>query len=242
MMGQKRQSVLVENTLHELFYKRQKTKPVKVIACLSYHFVGMEQALQILKNLRQQNIIIRLFIEEEVFRYFSRREILARTEIDDWISFRALEKMEDWDFLFLPTLNFSLASNIISLNDQDRFVRFLIHSLFSHKKVTALSTGLNPNHPVWDGQQLTHGTPFIKTKLKNNLRDLQAVGIHLLEPDDIKNFFTAKSSPKKSVMTAKDLDFFLSRKETELIIDQQTIVTPLAKDILKQHQINLIRK
>jgi hypothetical protein len=241
-MGQKRQSVLVENTLHELFNQKQNSAPTKVIACLTYHFVGMDIAFQALKNLRQQNIIIRLYIDEEVFRYFSKRDILVRTEIDDWISFRELEEMEDWDILFLPALSFSLASNIISLNDQDRFVRFLILSLFSNKKVTALSTGLNPNHPVWKQQQLTYGTRFLKTKLKKELQDIQAVGIHLLEPDEVESYFSTKLSLQKKLITAKEIDLFLSKNETDLIVDQQTIITPLARDMLKRHQINLIRQ
>lgn len=239
-MGTKTQSALVENTLHELFNRRQEPLPTKGVAYLTYHFVGMDQAMYALKMLRKQKMRIRLLIHEDVFHYYDKKEIIERTEIDDWISLQVLENIKDLDFLFLPTLSFSLVSNIISLNDQDRFVRFLLQSLFLKRKVSALSIGMNPNHTVWKEEQLTHGTQYLKTKLKRELQLLQSVGIHILDPDEIENFFSLTSDQKKKVMTAKDIEQFLYKKEKELVIDQQTIVTPLAKDMLKQHQINLI--
>jgi hypothetical protein len=233
------QSALMENTLHELLFHRQPPSPTKMVVYLPYHFVGMDQAMHAIKMLRKQKLRIRLLIHEEVFRYYDKKEIVERTEIDDWITIQGLENMRDLDFLFLPILPFSLVSNILALNDQDRFVRFLLHSLFSNRKVSALSIGMDPNHSVWKEEQLTHGTPYLKSKLKRELQLLQSVGIHIIEPDEINCFFS-KSDQKKKVMTAKDIQQFLYKKEKELVVDQQTIVTPLAKDMLKQHQINLI--
>jgi hypothetical protein len=240
-VNSRRQSVLIENTLHELLTSQPNQAPM-VVVYLTYHFVGMDQAMQAIRQLRKQKIRVRLLIHEDVFQYFDKKEIVARTDIDDWISIQGLENMENIDFLFLPTLSFSLVSNIVLLNDQDYFIRYLLKSLFLGKKVAALSIGMKPDHFVWKEEQLTHGTPFLKSKLNRELQQLQSVGIHLLEPDEIVSFFSLKSEQKKKVMTAKDIEQFLSAKKKELIIDQQTIVTPLAKDILKKHQINLIRE
>lgn len=237
----RRQSALIENTLHELFIGQQKHSPM-VVAYLTYHFVGMDQAMDAIKMLRKQKIRIRLLIHEDVFKYFTKKNIVERTEIDDWITIQGLENMGNIDFLFLPTLSFSLVSGIVHLNDQDSFIRYLLQSLFLGKRVAALSIGMNPEHSVWKKEQLTQGSTFLKTKLKRDLQQLQSVGIHILEPDEIQSFFSLKSDQKKKVMTAKDIEQFLKKNEKELIIDQRTIVTPLAKDILKKYQINLIRE
>lgn len=236
------QSAMVENTLQELFHSPTYSLPPKVVAYLTYHFVGMDQAIHTLQILRKQRIRTRLLIDDEVFRFLGKKEIVRRTEIDDWITLQSVEKTADFDHLFLPILSFSLVTNIIELNDHNPFIRLILQALFSGKKVSAFSIGMNPKHPIWAENGLAGGSPSLKNKLQTQLNKLKDFGVHLLEPDDAQNFFKYQPEQKKRVYTTKDIEQLLQLNKKELIIDQHTIMTPLAKDILKKHQINLIRK
>jgi hypothetical protein len=236
------QSALVENTLLELFSRSTPPLPPKVVVYLTYHFVGMDQAFQTLQKLRKQKIRTRLLIDDSVFHYITKKEIVKLTENDDWISLATLEKMEDLEHLFLPVLSFSLVSSIIALNDQNPFIRFLLQSLLSGKKVSALSIGMNPKHTTWLKNGLTGTTPLLKSTLHTQLQKLRGFGVHLIEPEEALAFFLHQPEKKKTVYTGKNIEQLVHSNKKEIIIDQQTIMTPLALDLLKQHQINLIRK
>jgi hypothetical protein len=236
------QSALVENTLLELFNRSTTPLPPSVVVYLTYHFVGMEQAFHTLQKLRKQKIRTRLLIDDRVFHFINKKEIVKLTENDDWITLATLEKMEDLEHLFLPVLSFSLVSSIIALNDQDPFIRFLLQSLLSGKKVSALSIGLNPKHSIWLKNGLTGTTPLLKSTLHTQLQKLRGFGVHLIEPEEALAFFLHQPEKKKTVYTGKDIEQLVHSNKKEIMIDQQTIMTPLALDLLKQHQINLIRK
>lgn len=236
------QSAIVENTLLELFSRSRNSLPPKIVVYLTYHFVGMDQAFYTLQHLRKQKIRTRLLIDENVFHYINKKEIVKLTGNDDWISLQTLENMEDVEHLFLPVLSFSLVSSIIALNDQNPFVRFLLQSLLSGKKVTALSIGINPKHSIWLKNGLTGATPLLKSTLHTQLQKLKGFGVHLIEPEEALSYFSHQPKLKKRVYTGKDIEQILHSNENEIIIDQPTIMTPLALDLLKKHQINLIRK
>lgn len=237
-MNSPMQSAMVENTLLELFNSRAP----KVAVYLTYHFVGMDQAFYTLQQLRKQRIKIRLLINDDLFDYFTKKEIVNLTKNDDWITLKTLEKMENMEHLFLPVLSFSLVSNIITLNDQQPFVRFLLQSLLSGKKVTAFSIGINPNHSIWVKNGFAGATPTLKSTLHIQLQKLKGLGVEIIEPEEAISYFSQKPEIRKTVFTGKDIEQLLHSNKKELIVDQHTIMTPLAKDILKQHQITLIRK
>lgn len=236
------QSALVENTLQELLGGSTVPVPSKVVAYLTYHFVGMDQAFQTLQQLRKNRIRTRLLIDPILFDYINKKEIVKLTENDDWISLQALEHMEDFEHLFLPVLSFSLVSSIISLNDQNPFVRFLLQSLLTGKKVSALSIGITPNHSIWLNNGLAGATPLLKSTIQTLLQKLKGFGVHLIEPEDARTYFSQQPKLKKRVYTNRDIEQIVLSNKKEFTIDQQTIMTPLALDLLKKHQITLIRK
>lgn len=236
------QSAIVENTLLELFNGSTVPLPTKVVAYLTYHFVGLDQAFLTLRQLRKQKIRVKLLIDDNMFHHFSKKEIVKLTENDDWISFQSLEKMEDVEHLFLPVLSFSFVSSILALNDQHPFVRFLLQSLFSGKKVSALSIGVNPNHSTWLKNGLSGATPLLKSTVHTQLQKLKGFGVHLIDPEEVLSYLTQQPESKKRVYTGRDIEKLLPSNKKEIVIDQQSIMTPLALDLLKQHQINLIRK
>ncbi|WP_096435164.1 hypothetical protein [Alteribacter populi] len=246
-MNQKTQSSVVNHTLLNLYYKHQheelKQGYPRVLALLSYHMIGVEEGFSSLRELNQQKARVQIWPDNLAKKYYSKNQILTQTGIDDWVfSDQEVELIKHhYQHLFIPVLPFSLLSAIIRYEDRQPFVRLILWALFAGVKVSALTLGADPSHSAWKERQLDQGAMYLQHDISRQLNQLRNMGIQGLELKDVGEWlYKSRTSKKKRVLTEKDITDAHLKKESELYIQKGCIVTPLALDVAKQYNIELI--
>ncbi|QED47738.1 hypothetical protein [Cytobacillus dafuensis] len=245
-MGIERQSALTENTLYELCNRNgsgrriNKRKPY-VLALITSHLIGMEPGLSYLRDLSNAQMMLRISAEDELFSHFSLQELVNLIGNDDWILQRELSEMiiNQVDIIFLPILSFSLVSDILSYNDRRLLVRIILKAILSGKKVIGLRLGADPYHPIWRMKGMDKGPQILKRKLQEQLQGLKSLGIKLIDTNE-KIDFTFEKAYKKSIITEKTIRYVHQNNQSFLFISNETILTPLAKDLARELKISLI--
>ncbi|KAB2331518.1 hypothetical protein F7731_18160 [Cytobacillus depressus] len=242
-MSSNRQSVMAANTLHELSNRNSNGKSLQkrpyVLALLTSHLIGMEPGLLYLQRLIHQPFIIRMAAEESLFEYFSKNKLIELTCNDDWIQSQQLLVNNQADIIFLPILSFSLAADILSLNEQRPYVRLILQSLLKGKKVVGLKLGIDPHHQLWRLEGMDQSSLHVKRKLHDQMAQLKAMGIQLIHEED--SIQPLKNNPtKKTIVTAETIRYLQQTGQQVINIREKAIITPLAHDLAKELKIELI--
>ena len=237
---------MVNHTLHELLYRNSSTKVKKkqaVLALFTSHFIGMEQGIQHVKNLRKEEVSVLFSADDSLLAKYPLAQFINLVGNDNWISKTQIQhsSLEAVDVIFIPIFSISLATNILLLNDQYPFVHLILKALFSNKKVIGLKTGIDPHHPLWTINGLDNGSLYLKRKMLNQLAELKSMGIYLINEEDI--FISSdRVNKSKSVITEKTIRYYHQQNFNQLFISRESIITPLALDLAKELSISLIKQ
>ncbi|WP_313800299.1 hypothetical protein [Cytobacillus sp.] len=241
-MGFKKQSVLMRDTLHELFNRNlhNKKRNLSVLALITTHLIGMDSGLSFLSKIKNEEVSVRFTAEEEVFNHISIEEIVKTIHTDNWIPQRLISEnvLSHTDVILIPNLSFSLVSDILSFNENRLFVRLILIALLRGKTVMAVKTGADPYHPLWRIKGMDNGTNGLKRKLYNQMMQLKDMGITLI--DEKENFSIRKV--KKTVINEETIQYFHQQNINSFVISKEMIITPLAKDKAKELNITLTFK
>ncbi|QQK81027.1 hypothetical protein HUG20_14740 [Salicibibacter cibi] len=243
-MKQKRQSAVVTYTLQALLQKN-KTEPElqkhpQILALLSHHMIGMERGLAALKLLKASGTTIYISMEDSVLKQYSREDIHALTGIDAFVPYYGLDALKErFSSFFIPVLSFSLISDILAFNESRAFAHIILWSLLKGKTVTALDIGSNPYHSMWAQNGLNHGTPFLKNEMNNQMHKLQSYGIQLFSDEqDVNQFFHSRSR-RKTIISAEIIKQMILQSDDKVFIDSSTVITPLARDLAYENNIQI---
>lgn len=238
-MSTKKQSVLMRNTLQELFNRnlRNKKRNLSVLALITTHLIGMDSGLSFLSELESEGVIVRFTAEEEVFNHISIEELVKTIHNDNWIPQRLMSEnvLSHTDVILIPNLSFSLVSDILSFNENRLFVRLILTALLTGKTVMAVKTGADPYHHLWCIKGMDKGSNGLKRKLYNQMMQLKDLGITLI--DEKENFSIQKV--KKTVINEETIRYFHQKNINSFVIAKEMIITPLAKDKAKELNITL---
>lgn len=241
-MGSKKQSVLMRNTLQELFNRnlRNKKRNLTVLALITTHLIGMDSGLSFLSEIESEEVSVRFTAEEEVFNHISIEELVKTIQNDNWISHRLMSEsvLSHTDVILIPNLSFSLVSDILSFNENRLFVRLVLTALLTGKTVMAVKTGADPYHPLWRIKGMDKGSNGLKRKLYNQMIQLKDLGVTLI--DEKENFSIQKV--KKTVINEETIRYFHQQNINSFVIAKEMIITPLAKDKAKELNITLTFK
>lgn len=241
-----RQSAVVESALQELLLRNKENaenaQSGKVLALLFSHMNGMDLGMESLKMLREAGIHIRICPDTTLLELWSINEIAGKTGIDDWISLEKAEiEKEQIDHIFIPVLPFSIVSDLMNFNDSRPPVRMLLWALMRGKHVSALSPGADPYHSIWQESGLNHGTTFLKHEMQKQLQQIRGCGIHLMKNlnEMWKYVASGNRGETNQVITADMMDKLAKDGKQFIDATKGTIITPLARDIAKKHQIRI---
>lgn len=242
----RQRSLLVESTLSELLKRNQSEteSDVRTVHVLLFHHLnGIEQYVQSIQNLHNENTRVIVCPDEEVLKHYTINELVAMTGTDDFYTLERLEaERESITELLIPALPFSTVSDILNFNDIRASIRLILWTLMSGRKVIANSQGADPFDKSMEASGLNHGTMLLKRRLNEQLRSLKGFGVELI--DDISKLANSVKTKKeqsntKTVLTAEKVQQVRAAGETTLFIDNNTIITPLARDVAKQYGITL---
>lgn len=247
-----RQSALAESTLRELFRRNMSNaddaRPKTMLALLFYHMNGMDEGLKALRELNERYgkyLRIRICPDDQIPDHFNVADLACKAGVDDWISLENAEKLkEKVDYFFIPVLPFSTVSDLLRFNDVRRPIRLLLWSLMSGKKVSAYSAGADPYHPAWKEAGLNNGTAFLKHEMKKQLQQLGGFGIQLFKNHtQLETYFKpAVLRDEKHIITAETIKKYAEAGGRFIDVEQGMIITPLARDVAKEHQIEISEK
>ncbi|MBU8878557.1 hypothetical protein BGM26_06085 [Bacillus sp. FJAT-29790] len=243
-MSSERQSAMMEHTLQELYYRRKsgrvQQKPY-VLALLTSHVIGMDPGFSFLRKLSKEDISMRIAAEDEIYSRYSIRGLVKTIGNDDWIPNHKLSDMalHHVDTIFIPILSFSIVSDILSLNDQRPFVRHILTALLTGKRVIGLKHGADPFHQLWRMKGMDKGPDLLKRKLNDQMLQLKAIGIKLIDETE-RIDFTMLKTMKKTVITEESIRFIHQQNHSRLVVTNDTIITPLAEDKARELNIALI--
>ena len=239
---------LLEKTFLELYYRGREHELdriyPRVLALLTYHMIGMNQGIEALKILKDENVRLSVWADREIYLPHELKNVVQTLQIDDRT--RTMEWLENikesFDYLFIPVLSFSLVSQLIWFNDDHPFVRLILWSLLSGKRVAALSAGADPYNKTWGEQGFNRGSPLLKQELRKQLERLRGFGVSVIESSQIPDWLATGVHRKKKVITSEDIQSLLLNKQQRLVVTRDTIVTPLAADLAEESRIQIDRE
>ncbi|PAV29746.1 hypothetical protein CIL05_10290 [Virgibacillus profundi] len=244
-----RQSTVVDSTLRELFFRNKKpavnAHSKTVLVLLFYHMNGLERDLKELNDLHENNIRVRICPDEQILDHYDVNDLAKLTGIDDWISMKDVEtQKEQFDHFYIPILPFSTVSDLLNFNDVRPSIRIVLWALMRGRQVSTFSAGADPYHTIWQELGLNHGTANLKVEMKKQLQQIRGFGIQLVENENnlIDHFLTSFQKNKNQVITANMIIKLAKAGRSYMEIDQQTIITPLARDTARKYQVEIGRE
>ncbi|QQK77200.1 hypothetical protein HUG15_17525 [Salicibibacter cibarius] len=243
-MNENRQSAVVTYTLQALSQKNKMEpefhKHPQILALLSHHMIGMDRGLAALKLLKSSGATIYISMEDSVLDGFTREDIHALTDIDAFIPCSELGvAKERFSSFFIPVLSFSLISDILAFNDHRPFSHIILWGLLKGRKITALDIGSNPYHSLWAQDGLNHGNSFLKNELNNQMHRLRSFGVKLFSDEKEVNRYFYSRTKDKTIISAENIEQIVSQSHYEVIIDSNTVITPLARDLALKNNIQI---
>lgn len=204
----------------------------QVLFIMTTNTFNIASASSAILDLQSQKIPVISFLCGEACSFSNNSSL---SSINDCITDEKIEKIFNFHktkaiILFTPT--YSLCQDLISLNDKNRVVRFLLRELTNNVPVYMVYNFLFPNTTLSSG---------IQEKLSLLQKNLIDFSIHLLSLDDIRDFLNTKARIKKKVITEIDMIHYYKKGLTSILLEKNCIVTPLAKDKAREFNINLIR-
>lgn len=245
MLHNRQRSTIVESTLLELLKRNNEgafTQKQTVHVLLFHHMNGISEYVQQINTLHDHGIRVRICPDEEILNHYNITELAREIGVDDFITLKQMEyEKSKIEQIYIPVMPFSTVSDILHFNDMRASIRIILWALMTGKKVTAFSAGADPYHANWRLSGLDNGTTYLKHQMKKQLQQMKGFGIHLVDKvDDLVNLFTAiNRNETKRVITAETIQKEIHAGNNMIPIDKGTIITPLARDLAKENQINL---
>lgn len=241
------QSALTRNTLLTLSYRNcpeelDQQYP-QVLALLSCSMLGMEEGLRCLRAIQQEKVRLRVWGDERLLAHYTVNQLIALTGVDDFLwGQKSLADCHSYAYFFLPVLSCSLVSKVVRFDDRDPFSQFILEALFNRRKIGALPVGADPYHPLWREKGYDRSAPFLKQQMKSQLQQLRGFGVELLETDQVLGWLqrSAERSRKAKVLSQEEITAAHLAQQHLLVIEPNTIITPLARDLAKHYRIELM--
>jgi len=215
-----------------------------IVALLFSHINGMDEGFNQIKQLQEDGIHVSICPDESIRDVFTNEELLQRTGANELISLDMLEeRKEEFAHFHIPITPFSLVGELLAFNDSKKSIKTLLWALMKGKRVSAASNGADPYHDMWEEADLHHGTPLLKRKMKAQLNELKGYGIKLVnEYKELRKLCEKeKAIDAKKVITATDIETLAKRNEPYIQVTNHTIITPLAKDLLREKNIEIVK-
>jgi hypothetical protein len=158
------------------------------------------------------------FISKTVHKFFVESQInlpwkIILSDDEDLI----IQHILDYSKIFILSPTFTLIKDILALSDDNPFVNVILQAILG-------------GVPVFM-QEL----PSKNNKIKDILKEISDFGIQLIP---ILNIFEKSNCWKKDLLTERDI---LQVADREIIVPENTIITPLALDKAKELNIKIIR-
>lgn len=213
-----------------------------IIVLLFFHMNGLDKYLQSVKMLPKERFRIRICPDPEILQHYKVEELARQIGIDDWITLQDLERhKEQIDHIYIPVLPFGVVSDIRQLNDARPAIRMLFWTLMKGRQVTAYTAGSDPYHLSWEESGLNQGSPFLKREIKSRLQQIKSFGIRLINDTSEMSEHFSRSNQKEmnQIITAATIKKMGRAGEHILHMTRDTIITPLARDLVQEYQIDI---
>ncbi|WP_234982585.1 hypothetical protein [Ornithinibacillus halophilus] len=232
--------------MRELALRNNSERQQTVLVFLFNHMNGVKKDLYELNQLKSLPFRVRCCADASLLKKYSVTDLFNKTGIDDWISIKELEREKKRiDQIYIPILPFSVANDLINFDDTRIVIRMMLWALMSGVPVAVCPNGINPYHQSWREAGMDQGTSLLKREMHQQLQKIKGYGIQFV--DSTKSYVTIfkeiNSTMRKSrIITEENVTRIAFSGEQELVIDEKTIITPLARDIARKQGIEIIEK
>ena len=144
-----------------------------------------------------------------------------------------------YDCFLLPMLPDSLLQALLRADFEKPAAAVILCALFTAKPVSVLRTALYP-----EAFAKAAVPPGLMQVLQQKERQLQSLGVHIVS---VQNLYAQNSKPIKAEQSAKkilveaDILKLVSQGQSELILSEQDVLTPLAADTAKEKKLSIVR-
>ncbi|QOT00183.1 ethanolamine utilization protein [Brevibacterium sp. JNUCC-42] len=167
------------------------------------------------------------------------------------------EQIKDCDLVIIPTVCIQLLGNLANGISAGSRERFILTMLLKGKKVVVLENSMvykkykQTSNPVlykqyeeFEARIKSFGIQMVQESDLLNIDDkVDNQEVEIAKQDsDIEQEEVRKEVLSKKLITESDLKKFHLRHVNEIIVNKNSIITPLAKDYIKMKQIKVRRK
>ncbi len=249
---------IIKMVLAELAKQSQNHKPVtkKILAVFSGGIIGLDDVLKQMQQLQEDGYQFSAVLTPNGKTVIGQQKLQNSLGLipvyDDSEDFNKLIKLlEDSDAILIPVMTMNTAAKVVN-GIADNFATTLImESLLSGKPVIAVQDACNLLHLSRKGMGHNKATRAYNALLLANVEKLTEFGMELCDAidllDTVRNYLgdnTMVSSTEKEYQGVFDKPIFsladLPNIGGKISISRRTIITPAAKDAIKERDIEII--
>ncbi len=204
----------------------------------------LSEAINQIKLLIQNGYNVKVILSEAATRVIKIEKIREKIGIEDILcepdpSIYSVDIVQSADAIVVPVLTRNSAAKV-ALGICDTLVtNIIMHALIAGKPVIAARNSADP-----EGQDCicigTHKTPPTLIQIaKDYLKKLESYGVKLVDASEIAQYFIRSKDIKRELVTYDTIKE-LSQDIKQIEVKRGSIITPLAKDLAKERNIEII--
>jgi len=248
---------LVQMVLAEIARQNQSSKPVskKVLAIFSGGIISLDDVLKQMQMLQQEGYQFEVVFTPNGKMVVGKQKIQESlgpiTVYDDSDLNKVTQLLTDNEAVLVPVMTINTAAKIINGIADNLATSLIMMSLLSGKPVIAVKDACDVNRPSREGMGHNKAAQSYYALLNSTVERLNDYGIELCEAlkfaDAVQHHFVRKAKEdrkekecqqvfEKRVLSVNDLPI----TGRTIRISPGTIITPAAKDVIKERDIEIV--
>ena len=226
--------------------------------------IGLEESLRQLQKIQELSVEISVVLSTAAEQIIGIERIKAQLGSDiNCITNHCPypgQLLRDADFMLVPVLTQNTAAKLAYTLADTLASTVIMQGLMQGKPVLAAMNAADPQDSWRIQKNMGKASPTLAESLRQNLKKIEGYGIqlvqvnelavqsqHIIQRLDKKAYDSQQQAPaigggKKSIVDAAAIEVAASNGLLEIVISKNTIITPLARDIAREHGIRIIQE
>jgi hypothetical protein len=249
---------IIKMVLAELTKQNQKNKPVtkRILAIFSAGIIGLDDVLEQMQQLQKNGYQFEVVLTPNGKKVISKdklQEFLGQITIyDDSEDFNKLtDLLTESDALLIPVMTMNTAAKVLNGIADNLATTLIMIALLSGKPVIGVRDACDPKNLMRESMGHNKAVQAYKALLVSNVERLEDYGMVLCEAlslvDTVQHSLGDQNmigALEKDCQEVFDKQIFsladLPNSGSEIIISPRTIITPAAKDAIKERGMEIV--
>ena len=232
--------------------------PYKALVIFTGGTLGLDASLEQLKNIQADHVRLRPVVLSE-----AAERIIGVTRVKESLGADVLittsrsdypgKELREADIVLMPVLTQNTAAKLAYTLADSLVPTLVLQALMLGKPVVAAANAADPYDRERRQKGMCNQQPALLAKLAENLKTIQNYGIELVSAEKlnaaVQQILFRQQQPaglqktlQKKVLDAEAVRTAVLAGQKIIVVDEHTILTPLALDVVRELQAEIVRR